>query len=175
MYNEVMPEFGRENLMLLESSTTSPFLLKLEDSDSNELRIRIAAALAGQPGEGIDPDVDKMGIPGLRKMLEKSCPIYPDPQRRYEIWFPQYIMYQVRNESFTEWDDYEIRKGKTLQIFEQSRLLDQLQTVTFCFRRDDGTGYPGEWKHYRINTENNIIDIIAHVEPVIRALPPAQP
>ncbi|MBQ4042856.1 MAG: hypothetical protein IJD06_02580 [Clostridia bacterium] len=164
--------FGGENEILREKGKTPPFLLKLEEPGDNSLRIRIAAPRDGEAGTGIDPAADSWNVPGLREMLEKSCPVYADASRCWEIVFPQYLMVQVRNESYTVWDDYEIRRGRALILFERSRLLDSLQTVTICRKMNDGEWYPGEWKHYGIYTEDQIIDVIAHTEPQIRRIVP---
>lgn len=43
---------------------------------------------------------------------------------KIKIDIKRYIMHLTRNESYTVWDDYEIRKGSFLVIFEKSRLLD---------------------------------------------------
>ena len=78
----------------------------------------------------------------------------------------------MRNESYTVWDDYEIRRGRALILFERSRLLDYLGTVLTCGKRNSGDWYPGEYRHYGIYTEDQIIDVIAHTEPQIRRIVP---
>lgn len=50
--------------------------------------------------------------------------IQASENERYEIQFDDYVMYTVRNKSYTAWDDYEIRKGNYLVKFDRSRLLD---------------------------------------------------
>lgn len=164
--------FGEENEILREKGKTPPFLVNLEEPGDNSLRIRIAAPMDGEVGTGIDPAVDSWNVPGLREMLAKSCPVYADPSRCWEICFPQYLIYQVRNESYTVWNDYEIRRGRALILFERSRLLDYLKTVLTCRRWEDGTWYPGEYRHYGIYTEDQIIDVISHTEPQIRRIVP---
>ncbi len=88
----------------------------------------------------------------------------------YEIVFPSYIIYQVRNESYCSWDEYEIRKGNTLYIYEKSKFLDYFKSVTDCCQSDDGDYYPGEWIHYGIGAEDHIIDIISHEKPIIKKI-----
>ena len=84
----------------------------------------------------------------------------------YEIVFEDYVIYQNRNESYTVWDDYEIRRGHYLVIFEKSRLLDYYENVLFDF--DDEETKRDKRKHYGIYTENHILDVISNSEPKIR-------
>jgi len=34
-------------------------------------------------------------------------------------------------------------------------------------RNDDGSTYPGPWRHYGIYTQNQIIDVVSHFEPMV--------
>lgn len=84
--------------------------------------------------------------------------------------FEHYILYQTRNESYCSWDNYEIRNGKYFIIFSKSRMLDFLSQITDCGKLEDGTVYPGEWKHFGIYCQNHVIDIISCHEPTIRQI-----
>ena len=75
------------------------------------------------------------------------------------------IMYQCRNESYTIWDDEEVRIGKYLCIYEKSKLLDFYGSVVPFDWNDAET--KAKRKHYGIFTQNHIIDIIANEPPVI--------
>lgn len=76
-------------------------------------------------------------------------------------------MYQVRNESFCSYDSDEIRPGKFMIVFEKSKLLDYLMVSTDACQLNDGTFYPGEWRHYGIYTQSHIIDVVALDEPKV--------
>ena len=154
-------EFGGNN----DSLGKFAFVLKIEDVD-NELKIIFSGCVEGEKGTNIDDDLDE----NLKQLLKESTPIYPDGDDVYEIVFPNYIIYQVRNESYCSWDDYEIRKGRRLIVFEKSRLLDHFQTVTDACEAGDGDFYPGEWKHYGVHGEDHIIDVITHEKPVIKKI-----
>ena len=84
-----------------------------------------------------------------------------------DIRFDNYIMYQVRNESYVSFDRTEARHGKYLCIFAESKLLAYLETVTDVQRCDDGSTYPGPCRHYGIRTQNQIIDVVSHFEPMV--------
>ena len=156
-----MLEFGNDHAVL---GDLAPFTLSINEGEDNMLSIVIAPCKRGKVGEGIEDEENEK----VRRLLEKSAPLYCDEEDAYEIIFDLYIMYQVRNESYSSWDDYEIRRGKFLICFERSRLLDHLKDITDCQQLQDGTYYPGAWRHYGVYTENHIIDVITCNEPVIR-------
>ena len=90
-----------------------------------------------------------------------------DGDNIYEIVFERYIIYQCRNESYTAFDNTEIRSGKYLVTFERSRLLDFYENVIFDF---DSIDTKTKRKHYGIISANHIIDVIANEPPIIRRL-----
>lgn len=148
------------------TNSISPFLIRLEEGEDNCVKFVIATSWLGEKGTGID-DVD---IEGIKSLIDKSYPIYPNYEDIYQITFEGYILYQTRNESFCSWDDYEVSEGKNFIVFSKSRMLDYLSQITDCQQLEDGTFYPGEWKHYGIYCQNHIIDIISSYEPIIEKL-----
>lgn len=84
-----------------------------------------------------------------------------------EIRFPSYIMHLTRNESYTSWDDYEMREGSYLVIFTRSRLIDLYDDVIM---HTEDYSWPGRGTHYGVYTADHIIDIIADSKPVISQL-----
>ena len=138
-----MLEFGGENLEINEKSRLAPFLLSLSDDQDLTLRVVIAFPKDGEAGS--DPG-----------------------SQVYEIVFENYILYQMRNESYTSWDEYEVRKGRYLIVFERSRLLDYYEDAIFDF--DSEETRKTQRKHYGIYTENHILDIISDEPPKIRRI-----
>lgn len=158
-----MIEFGSENKEIWNNCKTAPFLLKLEDSSEESLRVVIAFPMYGK--DDTVPD----DCPGsVRALLAQSKPVLEDKEEVYEIVFDNYIIYQNRNESYTAWDDYEVRKGKYLIIFDRSRLLDYYENVLFDFDNEDTK--KNRRKHYGIYTQRHILDIISNSEPRIRKI-----
>lgn len=160
-----MLAFGTNNDEITASSPTAPFLLSMTDNPDNELSIIIAFAKQGEKGA----DLDLTGFPPeiankAKDLLLESYPVYEDPEQIYEIRFKDYVIYQCRNESYTCWDDSEVRKGRYLIIFEKSNLLDYYQSVLFDWDNDDTKS---KRKHYGIYTENHIIDVISNTSPTI--------
>ena len=162
-----MIEFGGENKEINEKCKTAPFLLSLEDTPDNVLRIVIAFPKEGEEGADLDnfPEPYKSRV---EDMLIHSRPVYEDMDQVYEIVFDDYVIYQNRNESYTVWDDYEIGRGNYLIIFEKSRLLDYYEDVLFDF--DDEETKREKRKHYGIYTENHILDVISNSEPRIQKI-----
>lgn len=160
-----MTVFGKENKGLEDHGI---FLTELSEKEDNRLSIKIALSAVG---EAVDTSSNISGFSDdkkIAKIISGAVPVYPDYNVIYEILFDRYIMYQVRNESYSSWDNYEIRKGKYFIVFEQSRLLDYLSLATDCRMLCDGSFYPDKWKHYRIYCQNHIIDIVSAVPPEVK-------
>ena len=139
----------------------APFLSVLEESPDNELHIRINAAFVGE----MEPEMLNDLSEPLIDIVSKCRPILPS-NRVIDICFENYIMYQVRNESFCL-ADFEVRQGRYLATCDQSFLLKHLSEITEAQQGNDGSYYPAPWKHYSIFTQNQVIDIISHCEPVL--------
>lgn len=135
----------------------APFLISLTDGLQQELHIVIAAAQLGKAG-GKTPDLT---------ILSHARPIEINQGRMFEICFPDYIIYQIRNESYCSFDPEELRRGQYLITFKKSQLLSRLSEITDAQQLDDGSFFPGKWTHYGIYTQNHIIDVVSHCPPVI--------
>ena len=147
-------KFGGDNNLFGEHN----FLLKLEDDDDT-LKIVFSSVVGDKCIAGQEEYNET-----IKKLLNENITIQFDKEDVYEIIFSSYIIYQVRKESFCSWDDYEIRKGKCLHIYEKSRLLEH------CKATMDSGLLPDKWVHYGVSTENHIIDIISHEKPTIKKI-----
>lgn len=145
----------------------APFLLSLCDGGDNELSVRIAPSYAGELREiGADEEPNA----ALRGLISASRPLLPDKKRVYEIVFERYIIYRVGNESFVSGDPNDMYTGKFLRIYEKSFLLDNIGALSDAQTLDSGEYYPGKWRHYEIVTQNHIISVISHNEPIVNVL-----
>lgn len=138
------------------------FTIDIIDNNDNILKIKVASSEKLQQQDTVSEE-----NPKIKKILEKANQLYPDLNNVHEITFERYILYQTRNESFCSWDDYEVRHGNTFIIFERSRLLDNLCSITDCCQLEGGEYYPGKWTHYGIYTLNHIIDVVSCNPPKI--------
>ena len=142
----------------------APFLLSLSDGLQEELRLVIAGAKVGEEGSQM-PELDEMDETtreALHTVLAKTQPIEADEECLYEICFHDYILYQIRNESFASCDPEAVGHGRYLIVFEKSEALSHLQVVTDAQVFDDGSCYG-------IYTQNHTIDVIAQDLPEISA------
>ncbi len=84
--------------------------------------------------------------------------------RLVEVRFSKPIAWQLVDESFTAGNKYEIHEDEfALQVLTQSRYLDYVRTNHGWF--EDVQRGPG--KHYRVWTENEVIDVVACEAPTV--------
>jgi hypothetical protein len=87
-----------------------------------------------------------------------------EESRLVEVRFSRPIAWQLVDESFTAGNEYEVREDKfVLQVLKRSRYLDYVLGNHGWFE-DMGRG-PG--KHYRVWTENEVIDVVACEPPTV--------
>lgn len=149
----------------------TPFLVSLGDGLEEELRIVIAgSSVGGEDAAQLDPEgLTEEEAKAIQGVLAGTRPIEMDEENQYELCFRDYIVYQIRNESYCGYDKEEVRHGRYLILFESSKLLDRLgDIVPYTCQFEDGTYFPGKWVHYGIYTWQHIIDVISHNPPVIR-------
>ena len=101
----------------------------------------------------------------LRVVVTQSFPREGDPDDYWEVSFAGYVLFMERDESYTVPDDYEVRCGRWLEVFERSRLMDHLSSYTFA---DDL--FPGPLTHYRVCGEDHIVDVVTTTMPQVRLL-----
>ena len=124
----------------------------------NELHITICCAKA-EP----NAQTPSTGNAALDDILAHCTPLCPDENAKIELIFENYLLYQVRNESYCVFDADEVRGGTYLCTFERSKLLDYLPRAIDVHLIPDGTDAPASWKHYGIYTQNQIIDIFGRM------------
>lgn len=148
---------------ILAKARQMPFLAELKERSDNELHIAILGAFVDENAD----TCDSYGNPAVDQILAQCKPIVPDDSQRFDIIFEHYIIYQVRNESYSSYDEAEERTGNYLVQFQKSRFLDYLSVATDACQLEDGSFYPAPWKHYEICTQNHIVDVIAQAEPKV--------
>ena len=145
-----------------KTGSHAPFLCSLHEEGGNVLTIEIEIATSGEKDESDLAGVDEP----VRAVVKKYHPI-THSGRRIRICFENYILYQVRNESFAVPCRDEVYTGRYLREYEHSLLLKYLGTVTNACQGEDGSFWPGLWKHYGICTQDQIIDVVSHEEPMV--------
>lgn len=90
--------------------------------------------------------------------------------RRFKVVFEDVVAHHVIEESYTQWDDHELRDGKDqLQVLSRSRFLEFLHAHhgwMFDIEKD--------LRHFRVCSLDWSIDVVARAEPRIE-LTPHQP
>lgn len=148
---------------ILAQAGQMPFLAELKDGPDNELHLVIQGAVVEENAGPEDP----CGNPVLDQILAECKPIVPDRSRRIELIFENYIIYQIRNESYGSYDGSAKCTGTYLMQFETSRFLNYLPVATDACQLEDGSFYPAPWKHYGICTQNHSVDVISQEEPKV--------
>jgi len=123
-----------------------------------ELRIIIAEGF-----RAAEPEDISIGAPVIKStyaIIDTS-----EKSRLVEVRFSRPIVWQLVDESFTAADDYEVHEDKfELQVLTQSRYLDYVNANHGWFAHIVALG-PG--KHYRVWTENEVIDVVACEVPIV--------
>jgi hypothetical protein len=86
-----------------------------------------------------------------------------EKSRRVEIRFSEPVAWQLVDESFTASDDYEVREDRFgLQVLSRSKYLDYVRANHGWFDEMRGPA-----KHYRVWTENEVVDVISCEPPAV--------
>lgn len=134
------------------------FLRECAELEENMLRLVIEEARA----DGAPQDIEI--LPG--KVISDLVPIESDAScQLFELVWPSYVAYCVRNESFTSWDDSEVFKGRHFRLYSKSHFRDYVARGTFA--SDD---YPGPLKHWCVVCERHLVDVVGCAEPALRRL-----
>ena len=154
------------NLIFAQENQSYPSLKSLLDEfDSwflhatvyadGELRVVVAEGF-----QAAEPEDIKIGSHVIKDTYALST---SKDSRLVEVRFRSPIAWQLINESFTAADDYEVREDKSaLQVLTQSRYLDYVRANHAWFEYMRGPG-----KHYRVWTENEVVDVVACEPPEI--------
>ncbi len=145
--------------LALIRSCKALFLDELSEPSGNQLRIVFAEAMTG---ELADPQT--MGDdPVSRKMVSGMRAIIQTPESKvFELSWPTYVAYSVRNESFVASDKYEEFEGRLLVKYSKSRYLDFVAAATFA-----SNDFPGPLQHWGLICLNHIIDVVAAGAPTV--------
>ena len=136
------------------------FLREIGEPDENELRVVVEEAKADGPPE--DRKILGHVIHGTRAIESDES------SRLFELVWPSYVAYCVRNESYTSWDDSEAWEGTLFRLYSKSHFRDYIAAGT-CASDD----YPGPLQHWSLVCLRHIIDVVGSVEPKVRRLRPA--
>jgi len=138
------------------------YLDRLFEPSENQLSIRVLEATGGGPVPSAVIDAERL-VP-LKEILMKASSIeHRAGCRIFEITWPSYIGYSVRNESFAI-AELENSTGFSHFFCEyaSSTYLNYLKQASWACN-----DHPGSYKHWAVNCLNHIIDIASVEEPQI--------
>jgi len=131
------------------------FLRELSEPEENSLRVVVEEARADGPPE----DIVILG-----KLIRGTRPIESvEGCRLFELVWPSYVAYSVRNESFTSWDDSEQWEGKLFRRYSKFHFLDFVARGTLATEQ-----YPGPLRHWCLVCFRHIVDVVGCEEPELR-------
>ena len=133
------------------------YLTHIDEPEENMLRLIIQEGIISEEEKTLD-----LGAAKFEEFREISV---TDESKAYQVIFESYIAYSVVNESYSQWDDYEVFKGKVFRIYQKSRFLDYLKLDTFATK-----DYPGTFEHFGFACSNHIVNIASQIKPTIKQL-----
>lgn len=143
------------------------YLHEIGELNDNELRLVIAEGISGPP---LSEGALKEHLPEIQKMLSTAREIVHGPNcRRFELVWPSYVGYSVRNESYADAEP-SVGDGRLFVEYTKSIYLDYLAKSTVATET-----YPGPFKHWSIYCLNHVVDVASTEVPFLRELPYAQP
>jgi hypothetical protein len=134
------------------------FLRELGEPEENSLRLVIEEAKASGPPEDFEAVPGKV-IRGVRAIeSDSTC-------RAFELVWPSYVAYSVRNESFCTRDKEELWEGRLICLYSNSHFLDYVMRATFA-----SEDYPGPLRHWGVNCLNHVVDVVSTEDPRMQLL-----
>lgn len=131
----------------------------------NDLRLVLAEMHVGEKASELPA-----GISSIEEtLLRNTTPIeVREDSRLIAVRFPQVVAWQVVDESFTTWDEYEVRDDTgVVQILTRSRYFDYVLDNHGWFRDTIGPA-----KMYRVWTANEVVDVVACEPPKVEPWEP---
>jgi len=137
------------------------YLRELGEPGDNSFRVVVEEAISGPPGKSARLAI----LPkNLGKLFSDARPIISDSSCfSYELIWPAYVAYAVRNESFATVADKQTYEGTWLRRYSSSLFLDFVAKGTWADR-----SHPGPFIHWGLITLNHIVDIASVNAPDIR-------
>jgi len=125
---------------------------------TDELRVVVAEGIRSDGAEDI-----QLGA----QVIKNTHAVEPSRgSRRVAARFLRAVASQVVDESYTSWDDSGVREDKRfLKIWTRSADLQYVEALHRWFK-----DVVGPAAHYRLWTENEVIDVFAHDEPAVESL-----
>lgn len=149
---------SKTDLKTILDSAYTFYLDGLSYRGNGSLQITLVEAFEGQ---------EKLDLQVTEDLKIKGHPLRPTAHsRRFVILFERPVAWQVIDESWCSLDKDEIADTSgVLQVVRQSKYFEYVQQQHGWYEHSLGPA-----KHYRVGTENEIIEVVSCDEPVIEEL-----
>jgi hypothetical protein len=128
------------------------FLIDITEGDDHSLSLKVVEGITNEVPEEIWVDKQSLGKGNRIEVTGAS--------RNFELRWPSYITYTVRNESYCQLDKTEHFQGNKFRTYTKSHFLDFRRRATFATE-----GHPGPLFHVGIVCEDHVIDVISTAVP----------
>lgn len=137
------------------------YLQEIGEPSDNVLRLVVAQAVLSGP---ISDESLAVHPPELRQLLSDSREIAHEPGCKvFELVWPSYIGYSVRNESYALPEpESAVGEGKLFVEYSSSRYLDSVASSTVA-----SENYPGPYVHWALYCLNHTVDVASTEAPAI--------
>lgn len=130
------------------------YLGEMGEPEDNALAFQIEEAMSSESKETLNVSGTKItGLSAIEVTKDSSI---------YQVVFPSYIAYSIRDESYAIPDDYEVFEGGLVCIYSRSHYLDYISKSTFACN-----DHPGPFLNYGFNCLNHIVDVVSSEPPKI--------
>ena len=130
------------------------YVESISEPEANALRLVISEGIVSENTETLRVDAAEISDVHAVEVTEAS--------RWFEVLWPTYVAYSIRNESFCVWDEEEHWTGAAFRIYSVSKFLDFVATGTFA-----DFDYPGKFSHYGIVCSDHVIDVASVNSPTV--------
>ena len=137
------------------------FLHECSEREEHALYVVVEEAMASGPPEDIAVAPGKIIHGAMSIACDPSCQLF-------ELVWPSYVAYGVRNESFTSSDDAEEFEGRNFRLYSKSHFRDYVARGTFA--TDE---HPGPLRHWCVVCLDHLLDVVGCAEPELRRVKPA--
>jgi hypothetical protein len=132
------------------------YLRELGEPEQNSLRLVIEEAKADGPHEDIEVLPGKV-LTGMRTIeSDWTC-------RAFELVWPTYVAYSVRNESYCIGDNTEQWEGRLFRLYSRSHFLEYVARATVVLNS-------GTLRLWGIQCLDHVVDVVSTDEPQIRCM-----
>ena len=129
------------------------FLVDIQENDENKVTFLLKTGQVSETTEALV--INDVTLNDVRPIIE-------DNNLSIKVLFPSYVAYNVRNETYTTLNDYDLFEGNIVREYNRSRYLEYIMADTIAT-----DNWPGKLRHFGICCGWHVIDVISVDEPEV--------